>query len=172
MISILVAYTKNNRIIGAQGVIPWKTNFERRRFKQICNGKRVIMGRKTFEEIGHALPYCTIVIVSNTMKEAPEGCEVINNEQLTMNVEQLGINGKFKINDQWGEEILVAGGGEIYREFLPLADRIYATEILVDYDGDVIFPQLDDTWVETERVHITDDLIPYDYVTFERINNK
>lgn len=168
MISILVAYTKNNRVIGAQGVIPWKTNFERRRFKQICNGKKVIMGRKTFEEIGHALPYCTIVIVSNTMKEVPEGCEVINNEQLKDNYQLSMINDQLKNDVRWGEEILVAGGGEIYRQILPYADRIYATEIFGDYDGDVTFPELDESWVETERTHITDDLIPYDYVTFEK----
>ena len=52
MISLLVAYTKNKRVIGAQGKIPWKLSSERNRFKQICNGKYVIMGRKSFEEIG------------------------------------------------------------------------------------------------------------------------
>lgn len=153
MISLLVAYTKNNRVIGAQGVIPWNTNFERRRFKQICNGKKVLMGHNTFKEIGHALPYCTIVIVSKEMKTAPQGCELLN----TINPKELA---------KKDEEILVAGGGQLYRQFLPYATKIYATEILKDYEGNVTFPELNDSWIETERVHITDDLILYDYVTF------
>ena len=65
MISLLVAYTKNKRVIGAQGKIPWKLSSERNRFKEICKNKYVIMGRKSFEEIGKPLPYCTLVIISH-----------------------------------------------------------------------------------------------------------
>ena len=72
-LTILVAYSKN-KVIGAQGTIPWKLPSERNRFKEICQGKKIIMGRKSFEEIGHGLPYCTIIIVSRTMKKCPEGC--------------------------------------------------------------------------------------------------
>ncbi len=72
-LTILVAYSKN-KVIGAQGTIPWKLPSERNRFKEICQGKKIIMGRKSFEEIGHGLTYCTIIIVSRTMKKCPEGC--------------------------------------------------------------------------------------------------
>lgn len=152
MISLLVAYSKTNRVIGAQGKIPWNLHSERRRFKQICNGKKVYMGRKTFEEIGHALPYCTIVIISKSMEKAPDGCELIKS-----------------INEIFDDgEVLIAGGGEIFQQIMPSASKIYATEILADFDGDVTFPELDDSWIETKRVHLLDDALPYDYVTFEK----
>lgn len=66
------------------------------------------------------------------------------------------------------QEILVAGGAEIYKQSLPYAQKIYATEILKDFSGDTFFPPLDQNWHETERTHITKDIIQYDYVTFER----
>ena len=71
MISLLVAYTKNKRVIGAQGKIPWNLPSERNRFKEICRGKYVIMGRKSFEEIGKPLPYCKLVIVSKKWIVSP-----------------------------------------------------------------------------------------------------
>ena len=100
MISLLVAYTKNKRVIGAQGKIPWKLSSERNRFKAICNGKYVIMGRKSYDEIGHPLSYCTLVVVSSK----------------TQNLEE-AIN---YCKSQNQEEILIAGGGEIYRQALPI----------------------------------------------------
>lgn len=154
MISLLVAYTKKNRVIGCKGAIPWNIPSERQRFKQICNGKKVIMGHNTFQEIGHALPYCTIIIVSKTLQTAPEGCLLANS-----------LDQAYKMSDQ---EILVAGGAEIYKQSLPYAQKIYATEILKDFSGDTFFPPLDQNWHETERTHITKDIIQYDYVTFER----
>ena len=71
---MLVAYTKNGRVIGNQGKIPWKLASERNRFKELTAGKSIIMGRTSFEEIGHALPYCTIIILSKTMRSVPSGC--------------------------------------------------------------------------------------------------
>lgn len=165
MISLLVAYDKN-RVIGTRGKIPWELNSERRRFKEICKNRLVIMGRKTFEEIGKPLPYCTIAVVSKTMKNVPEGCllfagleEAINNYQ-SINY-QLSIDGR---HDE--QEILIAGGGEIYKQALPLAEKIYATEIDGEFEGDVFFPELDDSWVKVEETLIEDDLLPYKYVTY------
>lgn len=154
MISLLVAYDKN-RIIGARGKIPWNLSSERRRFKQICQNRTVIMGRKTFEEIGKPLPYCTIAVVSKTLNSVPEGCLLFDDL------------GKAISNEKLDErEILIAGGGEIYREALPLANKIYATEIDGEFEGDTYFPELDDSWELTESEEITDDLLPYKYVTF------
>lgn len=165
MIALLAAYTKTNRVIGAQGKIPWKLNSERRRFKEICNGKKVIMGRKSFEEIGHALSYCTIVIISSTMKkeEVPAGCELGKIDTSGGNLKIILQNGEVLQDD-----LLIAGGSEIYRQTLQFADTVFATEVDVSLEGDAFFPPLDESWKEEERIQITDDLLPYEYVTYKK----
>jgi len=158
-ISILVAYS-SNRVIGAQGVIPWKLPSERNRFKEICNGKKVIMGRKSFEEIGKALSYCTIVVISKTLKSVPEGCLLAPTFEKGLEV----------CNADNSDEILVAGGEKIYTQALPLCKTIYATEILKDFQGDTFFPEIPEdekkAWTKTiQAQHIEND-IQYRYVTF------
>ena len=148
MISLLVAYTKNKRVIGAQGKIPWKLSSERNRFKQICAGKYVIMGRKSYEEIGKPLPYCKLVVVSSK----------------TQNLED-AIN---YCKSQNQEEILIAGGGTIYEQTLPYADKIYATEIDADFEGDVFFPELGPEWEKTVDSEHNEDGIVYRYLTIVR----
>ena len=154
MLSLLVAYTKNKRVIGAQGKIPWKLSSERNRFKEICRNKYVIMGRKSFEEIGKPLPYCTLVIVSHerifkNLKTCPSLDAAID-----------------FCKAQGQEEILVAGGATIYEQALPYADKIYATEIDADFDGDTFFPALDDSWHGTVEETHEEDGIKYTYWTY------
>ena len=156
MISLLVAYTKNKRVIGAQGKIPWKLSSERNRFKQICAGKYVIMGRKSYEEIGKPLPYCKLVVVSSHPSTGSGTATFSLNEALDF----------CKKSGQ--EEILIAGGGTIYEQTLPYANKIYATEIDANFEGDVFFPELGAEWVGTvEEVH-EEDGIGYKYITFTR----
>lgn len=161
-ISILVAYSQN-RVIGNQGKIPWNLSSERNRFKQICNGKKIIMGRKSFDEIGHALAYCTIIIVSKSMKKemVPSGCKL---EKSFFNAIEYCQN---NTNDD--DEILIAGGEEIYRQALPIATTIYATEIDAFFTGDRFFPPLDDSWKKIEETQITNDSLPYKYITYRKI---
>ena len=168
MISLLVAYTKNKRVIGAQGKIPWKLSSERNRFKELCAGKYVIMGRKSFEEIGKPLSYCTLIVVSKTIADPSTGSGTTSCS---------GTTGKLQFahsleeaidfcREHGQEEILVAGGESIYRQALPYATRIYATEIEADFDGDTFFPTLDESWLPIiESTHV-DCEIKYTYLTF------
>ena len=172
MISLLVAYTKNKRVIGAQGKIPWNLPSERNRFKEICRGKYVIMGRKSFDEIGKPLSYCTLVIVSKSMggpslRQAQDklgsgttdtGLKICPSLDSAINF----------CKSQNQEEILVAGGESIYRQALPYADKIYATEIDADFEGDTFFPELDETWHATTESTRTDNGISYKYLTFTK----
>ena len=163
MISILTAYTKNKRVIGAQGKIPWKLSSERNRFKEICRNKYVIMGRKSFEEIGKPLPYCTLVIVSTTWiasSPAPRNDDIIIKTSLEEAIEFCKAQGQ--------EEILVAGGSTIYEQALPYADKIYATEIDADFDGDTFFPALGPEWTCTVDETHEEDGIKYKYITYKR----
>ena len=156
MLSLLVAYTKNKRVIGAQGKIPWKLSSERNRFKEICKNKYVIMGRKSFEEIGKPLPYCTLVIISH--------------ERIFKNLKTCpSLNAAIEFCKAQGqEEILVAGGSTIYEQALPYADKIYATEIDADFDGDTFFPALDDSWHGTVEETHEENGITYTYTTFTK----
>lgn len=158
-LAILVAYS-SNRVIGAQGVIPWRLPSERNRFKEICNGKKVIMGRRSFEEIGKALSYCTIVVVSKTLRSVPAGCLLAES-----------LDDAVKMCSQSdNQEILIAGGEEIYRQALPFCKKIYATEILQNYDGDRFFPELNKkAWTKTIQAEHTECDIKYQYVTFVRV---
>jgi len=156
MLSLLVAYTKNKRVIGAQGKIPWKLSSERNRFKEVCRNKYVIMGRKSFEEIGKPLPYCTLVIISHerifkNLKTCPS---------LDAAIEFCKAQGQ--------EEILVAGGATIYEQALPYADKIYATEIDADFDGDTFFPALGPEWTCTVDETHEEDGVNYMYLTYIR----
>lgn len=156
MLSLLVAYTKNKRVIGAQGKIPWKLSSERNRFKEICRNKYVIMGRKSFEEIGKPLPYCTLVIISH--------------ERIFKNLKTCpSLNAAIEFCKAQGqEEILVAGGATIYEQALPYADKIYATEIDADFDGDTFFPALGPEWTCTVDETHEEDGVNYTYLTYIR----
>ena len=105
MISLLVAYTKDKRVIGAQGKIPWNLSSERNRVKEICHGKYVIMGRRSFEEIGKPLPYCKLIVVSRGSLSLSKGLQICTSLEDAINY----------CKEQGQEEILIAGGGEIYR---------------------------------------------------------
>jgi len=154
-ITLLTAYTKNNRVIGKNGKIPWKLASERDRFKDLTAGKKVIMGRTTFEEIGHALPYCTIIILSKTMNQAPEGCLLARSADEAVKL--------------CGNEVLVGGGQEVYQQFLPFATKVYATEIEAEFEGDRYFPELEGKWKRNVEAEKMENGIAYEYVCYEKV---
>jgi len=163
-ISLLVAYTKDQRTIGAQGKIPWNLSSERNRFKEICKNKPVIMGRKSFEEIGKPLSYCTLVVVSKSLKSVPEGCILADSLEKAIEICQ---------NNSNSEEILVAGGEDIYRQTIPYASKIYATEIYADFEGNSHFPEIGNEWQKisedsdnSKKTVFQEENITYEYVTF------
>ena len=166
MISLLVAYTKNKRVIGAQGKIPWKLSSERNRFKQICRDKYVIMGRKSYEEIGKPLSYCTLVIVSRSLSHNMGSLSLSKGVQVCASLED-AIN---YCKSQGQKEILIAGGGSIYEQALPYADKIYATEIDADFEGDVFFPKIGPEWSSTvDEIH-EENVISFKYLTLTKEN--
>lgn len=127
----LIAACSENRVIGNGGKIPWHLPDDFRRFKARTMGHPIIMGRKTYESIGRPLPGRTnIVITRDSGREIP-GCIVVSS--LTEAIERAkGID---------KEEIFVIGGGQVYAEALPLADRLYLTLIHAIIDGDAFFPE-------------------------------
>lgn len=155
MISLIVAVAKNN-VIGNNGVIPWKVKGEQKRFKELTTGKTIIMGRKSFEEIGKPLPNRKTILISNTQHIELENCITVKFlfEAFTLAKNE--------------NEVFVAGGGQVYKEAFPYADRIYITVIDKIIDGNVYFPEIcEDDFVKTYEERI-DGEIPYTYFTYER----
>ena len=154
-LAIIVAMAKN-RCIGQGGALPWNLPEDLRFFKRTTNGHAIIMGRKTHESIGRALPGRRNIVVTRSRGIDFSGCEVAPN--LATAVERARTTDAMPF---------VIGGAAIYREALSLASRIYLTEIDRDVAGDVFFPELDPTkWQEVARQRGQTPGV--DFVTLER----
>lgn len=127
MISIIVAVAKGGAI-GKEGKMPWKIPGEQRQFKDLTTGHVVIMGRTSYEEIGHPLPERTNIVVSKTKVFSGENLYTVKSLQEA-------------IKRAGQEEIFIAGGAELFQEALPLADKIYMTYVDMEVsDADRFFP--------------------------------
>ncbi len=151
-LSIIVAMAKN-RVIGAAGRIPWHLPNELQLFKRVTMGHHIIMGRKTYESIGRLLPGRTTVIVTRQPDYRVPGAVVAHS--LDAAVAACGAD----------EEIFVIGGGELYREVLPRADRIYLTTVDAEPAGDTFMPEMNAAdWRESSGESFgADDRHPHAY---------
>lgn len=153
-INIIVAIGKN-RVIGIDGDLPWKLSSDLKNFKEITMSKPIIMGRKTFESIGRALPGRRNIVLSSNPDYKAEDCEVFNS--LERAVDQLEKEDVL--------ECMIIGGARLYKEAIPYSTRIFLTEVDASPKGDVFFPKLDDAqWEEVDREnHQKDDKNDYNY---------
>jgi dihydrofolate reductase len=141
----LIVAVAENGVIGRDNQLPWHLPEDLRYFKQITQGKTVIMGRKTYQSIGRPLPNRTNIVVSRDPDFRADG--VIAARGLYDALAKAG-----------GDEALVIGGSSLFLEALPHADRFYLTEIHRAYDGDVRFPDWDrSAWRETARRRVEGD---------------
>lgn len=130
MIGLIVARSKNN-IIGKNGVIPWKIKGEQKQFRELTTGNVVIMGRRSYDEIGHPLPNRETIVVSRTKEYLGENLHTAKSVK-----EAIGMLG-----DKDG---FIAGGYGVYLEAIPLVDTMYITEVdMIVENGDTVFPEFD-----------------------------
>lgn len=129
MLSIVVALTENN-VIGTANSLPWRMSDDLKRVKALTMGHHLIMGRKTYESIGRPLPGRTTVIITRQSDYQAEGCLVVSSLKDAIEVAK---------NDT---EAFVFGGGEIFKEALPLTDRLYLTRLHTTIKGDTHFPEI------------------------------
>lgn len=140
MISIIVARTKNN-VIGKENGMPWHLPIDLAWFRQNTVGKPVIMGRKTYESIGRLLPKRPNIILSRS-GFAVEGAYSAENLEQAVSLAQTLINADNLPTD----EIMVIGGGHLFEQMLPLADKLYLTEIQAEIEGDTFFSVDETAW--------------------------
>jgi dihydrofolate reductase len=140
-VAIYVAIADNG-VIGRDGGLPWRLSTDLKRFKADTMGKPIIMGRKTYEGIGRPLPGRLNIVVTRDRTWRAEGVETANS--LDEAIKLANARGRCMAG---ADEICVVGGGEIYAQALPLADRLHVTHVLACVDGDAHFPEIDpDTW--------------------------
>lgn len=139
-ISLVVAMAAD-RVIGKDNNMPWHLPSELKHFKAVTMGKPIVMGRRTYESIGRPLPGRHNIVLTRQRAELPDEVSVAANVEQAL--EQAGAV----------DEVMIIGGGEVYRQFLPLATRLYITEIDLAVDGDTRFPEYagdgSNRWVKT-----------------------
>lgn len=155
MIALIVAFAKN-QVIGNNGCIPWKIKGEQKRFKELTTGNVVIMGRRSYEEIGKPLPNRKTIVISNTKNFDSEDC--VTAKSLKEAIELAGDD----------KDIYVSGGAKLYEEALPLVEKMYITEIDCDIKGDTYFPFFDEKNFVKEINERYEGEMPYTYVTYTR----
>ena len=154
----LVAAVAANGVIGANGGLPWHLPEDLRHFKSLTLGHPVIMGRRTWESLGRALPGRENIVVTRAAGYEAPGASVAASLDAALALCA-------------GEPTaFVIGGGELYAEALPVADGLVLTEIQRDYPGDARFPDYDrSAWRETQRKPQTGaDGLRFDFVLYER----
>ncbi len=165
MIALIVAYAKN-RIIGENGRIPWNIPGEQKRFRKLTTGNVIVMGRKTYEEIGRPLPNRITIVVSGTKNFDGENCYTVGSLDDAIALAK----DKFSQKD-----IFISGGARLYEETLRRAEngdrdffsfRMYITEIETEITGDTSFPLFDEKKYKKEIVEHIEGDIPYTYVTY------
>lgn len=149
---IIVAMTEQH-LIGAGGCIPWQIPEELRLFRQLTSGHTLIMGRHTYASIGRPLPDRRTIVVSRHLPPAP-GIEVCPD-----------LPSALQLADSYGRKIFFAGGVEIYRAALPLADLMHISWIKGDYAGDIYFPPFS---LEEWRIKCEQDYPQFRHVFYRR----
>lgn len=139
-IALVVAVARNG-VIGAGGDLVWRISDDLKWFKKVTMGKPIVMGRKTYESIGKPLPGRANIVITRNPDYAPEGVFAVQTVEAALDLARV----------QGAEEICVIGGGEIYAQTLPIADRIYLTRVDAAPEGDVFFPNLDETVWRSRR---------------------
>lgn len=158
-ISIIVAVSKNN-IIGSKGKLLWHISKDLINFKKITSGHHILMGQKTYESIGKPLPNRTNIILSDEINYKAKGCHVFNKLENALEFA--------KINKE--KELMIIGGGMIYKLLLPITSKIYLTKVHKKYEGDVKFPKLNiKNWKEISTEKHLDENPPFEFKILERI---
>ena len=140
-LALVVAMTPD-RVIGLDGDMPWHIPEDLRHFRRVTMGHAIIMGRKTHESIGRPLPKRRNIVITRSRERAFEGCDVAHSLDEAIALARAGGD----------DEPRVVGGGAIYTMALPLATKLFLTEVDLDVAGDTFFPAYDpDSWREVDR---------------------
>lgn len=162
-ISLIAAMDKKH-VMGYQNKLPWHLPADLQHFKNLTLGKPIVMGRKTFESIGKPLPGRQNIILTHNHNFQAPGCTLVSSLESAL------------AEASSTQEIMIIGGGELFRSTLPLSNRMYLTIIDHEFKGDTYFPEWNnEEWVTTSsEQHPADEKNPYAYefLTLERTEKR
>lgn len=158
----LIVAQSTNRVIGKDNQLPWRLPADLKRFKRLTMGHYMLMGRKTFESIGKPLPGRTSVVISRNPNYLKPGIIVVNTIEAALSVpRQAGAEAAF-----------IIGGAEVFNATLPLAHRLYLTQVHEEVEGDVFFPEISpQEWQITAQIYRTashKNPYPYTFIDYQR----
>jgi dihydrofolate reductase len=156
MVRIIVAKSKNG-VIGNSNKLIWHLPADLINFKKITTGHPIVMGRKTYQSIGRPLPNRRNIIITRDKDFNADGCDVVNSIEEALLLTN--------------SDCFIIGGGDIYKQAIPLTQKIYLTLIDSDFEGDTFFPELDVNWfLSSEQNFCSDEKNTYNYsfLTYER----
>jgi len=156
MIISIIAAMSDDRVIGREGRLPWQIPADLARFRATTMGHTVVMGKRTFEGIGHPLAGRKNIIVSRAGGTI-EGCRVVRSLQEAVEA----VSGD--------DELFICGGAELYRDALPLSQRIYLTVVHGSYPGDAHFPEIPAGFLELHREEFPEATPPLSFLVFEKV---
>lgn len=166
-ISLVVAIARNG-VIGREGDLPWRQSTDLKRFKAITLGKPIVMGRKTWESFPkRPLPGRENIVISRDISYDAPGASVVTSLGAALTLARTRARCLAT-----GDEICVVGGGQVYAEALPLADRLHVTHVEAEIDGDTRFPAID----AAQWIPVSENIVPAGekddhatrYVVYER----
>ena len=160
----LIAAMDRDRLIGLGNRLPWHLPADLRHFKRVTMGKPILMGRRTFESMGRALPGRHNIVVTRDRGFAAPGCTVVHSVD-----QALAAAGPYP-------ELVVIGGAAFYAQLIPMAGRMYLTLIDASFQGDTFFPAYrQEDWKEVSRRDFQPDAenpYPYSFVVLERVDGR
>lgn len=163
MISLIVAYDQNF-VMGNNNTLPWQISDDLKLFKKNTLNKPIIMGRKTFDSIGRPLPNRRNIILTRQTNLAIDGCGIFHSTD-----ELLG-----QLQDE--KEIMIIGGAEIFKLFIPIADKFYLSKVNASVKGDVYFPLWDqDNWQQiSSEIYQKNETneFSFDYQIWQRVKSE
>ena len=157
-ISIIAALAKNNRAIGLNNQLLWHISEDLKRFKKLTIGHPIIMGQKTFESIGKALPGRTNIILTKNTAFTASGCIIAHSID----------NAIKKASQTDKEEVFIIGGGQVYAQTIGMADKLYLTLVEGDFKGDVFFPDYSDFKTVLKRKKYENDEHSFEFIDLKK----
>lgn len=154
IVSLIVAVAENG-VIGLDGYVPWRLSADLKHFKKVTMDHHLILGRVTYESVGKLLPGRKMVVVSRSPDFQIPGCAVVSSFEEGLDLAR----------EAYESEAFIGGGTSIYAAALPLADRMYYTQVHAEVEGDTFFPEFDaGQWTQVDTwQHAADEKNDYDF---------